>query len=94
MVSQDKYRPVEYKVNINITGCPNSCSPYRIVDIGFRGLRIREADLGSVEGYEMLIGGDQKSFGLKLGSSRRPTAPKSSRPSSTPSSSSDRTTRP
>jgi len=75
VVSQGKYKPVEYKVNINITGCPNSCSPYRIVDIGFRGLRIREADLGSVEGYEMLLGGDQKAFGLKLGEFKKTDCP-------------------
>ncbi len=75
VVSRDKYRPVDSKVQINITGCPNSCSPYRIVDIGFRGLRIREADSGSVEGYEMLIGGDQKAFGLKLGEFKKTDCP-------------------
>ncbi|MDT8389873.1 MAG: nitrite/sulfite reductase [Lentisphaeria bacterium] len=51
---------------INITGCPNACSPYRIADIGFRGMRIRE-ETGSVEGYEMLIGGSQTKHGVKLG---------------------------
>ncbi len=66
LVSHKKYDGIEKKVLINITGCPNSCSPYRIVDIGYRGMRIRE-ELGSVEGYEMLIGGDQKEHGKKLG---------------------------
>lgn len=75
IVTLDKYQPVEQKVLINITGCPNSCSPYRIVDIGFRGLRIRQPDVGSVEGYEMLIGGDQKAFGQKLGEFKKEDCP-------------------
>jgi len=66
IVQQEKYKDIQNKVLINITGCPNSCSPYRIIDVGFRGMRIREG-LGSVEGYEMLIGGSQESFGKKLG---------------------------
>ena len=75
VVTRDKYRPVDSKVVINITGCPNSCSPYRIADIGFRGLRIRLPDVGSVEAYEMLLGGDQKAFGLKLGDFKKDDCP-------------------
>jgi len=66
VVAKDKYQAIQKYALINITGCPNSCSPYRISDIGFRGMRIRE-ELGSTEGYEVLIGGDQQSFGRKLG---------------------------
>lgn len=66
VISQDRFRDIDEYVTINITGCPNSCSPYRITDIGFRGMRIRE-EQGSVEGYEMLIGGDQKAHGKMLG---------------------------
>jgi sulfite reductase (NADPH) hemoprotein beta-component len=66
VVRQEKYDDIWDKVTINITGCPNSCSPYRITDIGFRGMRIRE-DVGSVEAYEVLIGGSQTDFGRKLG---------------------------
>jgi sulfite reductase beta subunit-like hemoprotein len=66
VISQEKFREIDECVAINITGCPNSCSPYRIVDIGFRGRRIRE-EQGSVEGYEMLVGGDQKAHGQKIG---------------------------
>jgi len=75
VVSLGKYKAVESRVQINITGCPNSCSPYRIVDIGFRGLRIRQPDIGSVEGYEMLIGGDQRAHGLKLGEFKKDDCP-------------------
>ncbi len=66
VVQSDTYREIDEFVNINITGCPNSCSPYRIVDIGFRGMRIREG-IGSVEAYEMRIGGDQRAHGHILG---------------------------
>lgn len=66
LVSQDKYAAIQQSGIVNITGCPNSCSPYRISDVGFRGMRIRE-DAGSVEGYEMLLGGSQTKYGQKLG---------------------------
>lgn len=66
VVSLPKFASIEKKALINMCGCPNSCSPYRIADLGFRGMRIRE-DLGSVEGFEMTIGGDLWQFGLKVG---------------------------
>lgn len=66
VVSQDKYKDIWDKGIINITGCPNSCSPYRITDIGFRGMRIRE-ELGSAEAYEIRIGGEHDRFGKILG---------------------------
>lgn len=61
-----KYEIIRNSVLINISGCPNSCSQYSIFDIGFRGMRIRE-EQGSVEGYEMRIGGSHVSFGKILG---------------------------
>ena len=60
---------------INITGCPNSCSPYRIADIGLRGTRLRE-ELGSVERYEIRIGGHHDRFGLKVGDYKEKDCPK------------------
>jgi formate dehydrogenase major subunit len=63
---EKKYEAIREFCIINITGCPNSCAPYRISDIGFRGMRIREA-VGSVEGYEVLIGGTEKAHGVKVG---------------------------
>jgi sulfite reductase beta subunit-like hemoprotein len=66
IVSLEKYKPIRYRGFINITGCPNSCSPYRIADIGFRGMRIREED-GSVEGYIMVVGGSETDHGKPLG---------------------------
>ena len=66
VVNDAKYREIRYRGFINITGCPNSCSPYRIADIGFRGRRIRGLS-GSVEGYELLLGGSEREHGQKLG---------------------------
>jgi sulfite reductase beta subunit-like hemoprotein/NADPH-dependent glutamate synthase beta subunit-like oxidoreductase/ferredoxin len=66
IVTASKYQTIRDRGIINITGCPNSCSPYRIADIGFRGERIRE-ESGSVEGYELLLGGDEQEHGQKLG---------------------------
>jgi ferredoxin-nitrite reductase len=66
VVSQAKYSQIRYKGIINITGCPNSCSPYRIADIGFRGAKVRHND-SVVEGYEMLLGGSQTEHGVKVG---------------------------
>ena len=60
---------------INITGCPNSCSPYRIADIGLRGTRIRE-EMGSVEGYEIRVGGNHDRFGYKLGDYKEADCPR------------------
>lgn len=74
-VRQPKFEAIRDKVLINITGCPNSCSPYRIADIGLRGTRIREA-MGSVEGYEIRVGGNHDRFGMKLGDYKAEDCPR------------------
>lgn len=74
VVRRAKYDAIARHVVINITGCPNSCSPYRIADIGLRGLRIRE-EIGSVEGYEILLGGGQNRFGRKVGEFKKDDCP-------------------
>ncbi len=66
VVLHERWHPIRRAGVISITGCPNACSPYRIADIGFRGMRIRE-DLGSAEGYRVLLGGSQEQFGQLLG---------------------------
>jgi sulfite reductase beta subunit-like hemoprotein len=75
VVKKDKYDPVRDKVLINITGCPNSCSPYYIADIGLRGLRMRE-DQGSAEGYEIRLGGTEQRFGEVLGEFKTEDCPR------------------
>ncbi len=67
VVARPEYHPIAAAGIINITGCPNSCSPYRIADMGFRGMRIRQEEQGSVEAYEVLLGGSLTRFGKKLG---------------------------
>lgn len=67
ITQESKYDSIQKQGFINITGCPNSCSPYRIADIGFRGMRIRAEEEGAVEGYEMLIGGNEEAHGKKVG---------------------------
>ncbi len=74
VVGSPAYRAVEERAAIHITGCPNSCSPYRIADIGFRGLRLR-LEQGSAEGFEVLIGGDQRAHGHTLGEFRKEDCP-------------------
>lgn len=66
LVMEKKYDSIKDKILINITGCPNSCAQYYIADIGLRGLRIRE-QVGSVEGYQIRIGGDQDRIGDVVG---------------------------
>ncbi|NOY00441.1 MAG: nitrite/sulfite reductase, partial [Verrucomicrobia bacterium] len=75
VVSQDKYKDIWDKGIINITGCPNSCSPYRIVDIGFRGMRIRE-ELGSVEAYQIVIGGEHDRLCKTVGEFKKDDCPR------------------
>lgn len=65
-VKDNKYRAIQDAVQINITGCPNSCSPYKVVDIGLRGARLRELT-GSVEGYQIALGGTQQVHGVDIG---------------------------
>jgi len=75
VVKKPKYDDIRDKAIINVTGCPNSCSPYRIADIGLRGMRIREG-MGSVEGYEIALGGTHDRFGHKLGDFKKEDCPK------------------
>jgi ferredoxin-nitrite reductase len=75
VVKQDKFDAIWDKVIINVTGCPNSCSPYSIADIGLRGMRIRE-EQGSVEGYEIRIGGTHCSFGRRVGDFKKDDCPR------------------
>ncbi len=75
VMDQPKFDSIEKLGFINITGCPNSCSPYRISDIGLRGMRIRNEEKGSTEGYELLLAGSQTSHGIKLGDFKQEDCP-------------------
>ena len=71
LIHQDRYAPIRDKVLINITGCPNSCSPYRIADIGLRGMRIREQE-GSIDSFQVTLGGTEEHFGQDVGEFKQP----------------------
>ena len=75
LVRAEKYASIADRVLVNITGCPNSCSPYRIADIGLRGLRVRE-ETGSTEGYQITLGGTQRNFGQPLGDFKQADCPR------------------
>ena len=75
VVTRAKYDAIRDKAIINITGCPNACSPYYIADIGLRGLRIRQAQ-GSAEGHEIRLGGTQERFGEVLGDFKSEDCPR------------------
>jgi NADPH-dependent glutamate synthase beta subunit-like oxidoreductase len=75
VVKREPYDAIRDKVLINITGCPNSCSPYYIADIGLRGLRTRE-EQGSAEGYEIRLGGTEERFGEVLGEFKTEDCPR------------------
>ena len=62
IVHENRYQSIRTLATINISGCPNSCGQYHVADIGFRGLRVREAQ-GSVEGYRITLGGDEAHLG-------------------------------
>ncbi|MGD0900551.1 MAG: FAD-dependent oxidoreductase, partial [Thermoguttaceae bacterium] len=74
LVRAAKYAPIADKVLVNLCGCPNSCSPYRIADIGLRGLRVR-GQSGSTEGYQVTVGGTQQSFGQEVGGFKQGDCP-------------------
>jgi formate dehydrogenase major subunit len=67
VVTDEAFAPIADAAVVNITGCPNSCSPYYIADIGLRGMRIRREDTGSDEAYQIRLGGTQTQFGQILG---------------------------
>ncbi len=75
LVKREQYEAIRDKALINITGCPNACSPYYIADIGLRGMRIREAQ-GSAEGYEIRLGGTEGRFGQPLGEFKTEDCPR------------------
>ncbi len=75
LVKREKYDSIRTGAIINITGCPNACSPYYIADIGLRGMRMREAQ-GSAEGYQIRLGGTEKRFGTVLGEFKTEDCPR------------------
>jgi sulfite reductase beta subunit-like hemoprotein len=57
--------PFVRKLQIHISGCPNSCGQHWIGDIGFYG-NARKIEGKEVPYYLMLLGGSQHEFGLAI----------------------------
>lgn len=66
-------------ININISGCSNSCGQHHVSDIGFMGME-RRVDGNSAPGYQLFLGGgiigeEHVEFGsraLRIGAKRAP----------------------
>jgi len=59
---------LDVPITVNINGCPNSCARIQIADIGFKGQMVDDGHGGSVEGFQVHLGG---SLGLDSGFGRK-----------------------
>ncbi len=65
---EDVNSSLDVPITVNINGCPNSCARIQIADIGFKGQMIDDGHGGSVEGFQVHLGG---SLGLDSGFGRK-----------------------
>ena len=65
---EDINSELDVPITVNINGCPNSCARIQIADIGFKGQMIDDGHGGSVEGFQVHLGG---SLGLDSGFGRK-----------------------
>lgn len=66
---EDINSQLDVPITVNINGCPNSCARIQIADIGFKGQMIDDGYGGSVEGFQVHLGGHlglDAGFGRKL----------------------------
>lgn len=66
---EDINSQLDVPITVNINGCPNSCARIQITDIGFKGQMIDDGHGGSVEGFQVHLGGHlglDAGFGRKL----------------------------
>lgn len=66
---EDINSQLDVPITVNINGCPNSCARIQIADIGFKGQMIDDGRGGSVEGFQVHLGGHlglDAGFGRKL----------------------------
>ena len=60
---------LDVPITVNINGCPNSCARIQVADIGFKGQMVDDGQGGSVEGFQVHLGGSlgvDSGFGRKL----------------------------
>ncbi len=65
---EDLNSRLDVPVTVNINGCPNSCARIQVADIGFKGQMVDDGHGGSVEGFQVHLGG---SLGLDSGFGRK-----------------------
>jgi sulfite reductase (ferredoxin) len=65
---EDINSQLDVPITVNINGCPNSCARIQIADIGFKGQMVDDGHGGSVEGFQVHLGG---SLGLDSGFGRK-----------------------
>ncbi|UGT92928.1 nitrite/sulfite reductase [Mycobacterium ostraviense] len=65
---EDINSALDVPITVNINGCPNSCARIQVADIGFKGQMVDDGHGGSVEGFQVHLGG---SLGLDSGFGRK-----------------------
>jgi sulfite reductase (ferredoxin) len=65
---EDINSQLDVPITVNINGCPNSCARIQVADIGFKGQMVDDGKGGSVEGFQVHLGG---SLGLDSGFGRK-----------------------
>jgi len=65
---EDINAALDVPITVNINGCPNSCARIQVADIGFKGQMVDDGHGGSVEGFQVHLGG---SLGLDSGFGRK-----------------------
>ncbi|OJZ74326.1 sulfite reductase [Mycobacterium paraffinicum] len=65
---EDINSSLDVPITVNINGCPNSCARIQVADIGFKGQMVDDGHGGSVEGFQVHLGG---SLGLDSGFGRK-----------------------
>jgi sulfite reductase (ferredoxin) len=65
---EDINSQLDVPITVNINGCPNSCARIQVADIGFKGQMVDDGHGGSVEGFQVHLGG---SLGLDSGFGRK-----------------------
>jgi sulfite reductase (ferredoxin) len=65
---EDINAQLDVPVTVHINGCPNSCARIQVADIGFKGQMVDDGHGGSVEGFQVHLGG---SLGLDSGFGRK-----------------------
>ncbi|ASL14367.1 nitrite/sulfite reductase [Mycobacterium intracellulare] len=60
---------LDVPITVNLNGCPNSCARIQVADIGLKGQMVDDGNGGSVEGFQVHLGGSlgqDSGFGRKL----------------------------